>query len=313
MSAIQFAFRRVASSLHALAALLLILLALCSVSRSQDCTTYVVVNAYEPRLHLDIQTLRANDFLARISGSDVTIVSSAQDYNSRLLVLLETDGSADNPKIGEVVDIVTRMARQAPEGKPLAFGVYAGHAIFTKGFISDSEKRNAAIGSVIEEADSLGKRVALFDSLHEAVKIFGDHQPGDAVLLVGDPFDDKSSHSSSDVEREFLASGTRLLIMLRDPLTDVSRDFLTSSHPIEKRMFNDLPERTGGVYSEFDPHFFGFVWRGYMLGVKVPEAIHKPKKWNLKLQKTTERTFAHSKLYYPEMVPPCQSTTAEKH
>lgn len=284
-----------------------------SLAVCQDCTTYVVVNAYEPRLHIDIQTLKAEDFTARAGNTELPIVSLDREYTSRMLVLLETDGAADNPKIGEVVDTVVRMARQAPEGKPLAFGVYAGRAVFTKGFLTDPEKRTAEINAVFEESESLGKRVALYDSLREGLKLFGEHQPGDTVLLVGTPFDDKSSHSSSDVEKEFLETGTRLLIMLRDPLTDVSRDFLTNSHPIEKRMFTTLTDRTGGAYTDFDPHFFGFSWRGYMMGVKVPEGGHKPTKWHLKLQKMTERAFAHSKLYFPDQLPPCRNIAAEKH
>jgi len=219
------------------------------------------------------------------------------------------DGAEKNEKIGDVVDTVTRMTRQAPEGKPVAFGIYADHAVFTKGFVADSDKRTAEIGAIIEESESLGKRVALFDSLHESLKLFGQHQPGDTVLLVASPYDDKSSRSSGDVEREFLATGTRLMIMLREPLSDVSRDF---SHTFERRMFLDLPERTGGAYSEWDPHFFGFSWRGYMLGLRIPDNVRKPKKWQLKLQPAAARSFSHSKLFYPELVPPCQATAVEK-
>lgn len=290
-------------------AFLVAVLTFSSLAIAQSCTSYVVVNAYEPRLHVDIQTLKGDDFIAKMGDSDLAIVSTSQDYNSRLLVLLEVDGAQKNEKIGDVVDTVTRMARQAPEGKPVAFGIYADHAAFTKGFIAEAEKRNAEIGAVIEESDSLGHRVALYDSLHESLKLFGQHQPGDTVLLVANPYDDKSSHSSGDVEREFLATGTRLLIMLREPFSDVARDY---SHVIEKRMFYTLSERTGGAFTDFDPHFFGFGWRGYMLGLRIPDNVRKPKKWQLKLQPAAARSFSHSKLFYPELVPPCQTAIVEK-
>jgi len=290
-------------------ALLLVVLTFSSLATAQSCTSYVVINAWEPRLHIDIQTLKGDDFLAKMGDSELPVVSFSQGYNSRLLVLLEVDGAEKNEKIGDVVDTVTRMVRQAPEGKPVAFGVYADHAVFTKGFVADPDKRSAEIGAIIEESESLGKRVSLFDSLHESLKLFGQHQPGDTVLLVASPYDDKSSHSSGDVEREFLTTGTRLMIMLREPLSDVSRDF---THTFERRMFVDLPERTGGAYSEWDPHFFGFSWRGYMLGVRMPDNVRKPKKWQLKLQPSAARSFSHSKLFYPELVPPCQATAVEK-
>src|SRR5579864_8774387 len=184
----------------------------------QDCTTSVVVNVFDDNLHIDVQTLKADDFQARMDKNALTIVNTEQKYDSRLLVLVETDGSADDAKLHEVVETMTKMTRQSPEGKPVAFGVYASRAVFTRGFFADPEKRNAEIGAVIEQADSLGKRVALYDALHQALQLFGEHRPGDTVLLVGGPYDDKSNHSLSDVKKQFLATGTRFMAMLRRPM-----------------------------------------------------------------------------------------------
>ncbi len=216
------------------------------------------------------------------------------------------DGAADSSKIGDVVDAVTRMARQAPDGQPVAFGVYAGKAVFTKGFFTDPDERTRAIGAVREEARSLGKRVALFDALHEALKLFGPHQSGDAVLLVGFPYDDKSSHSAGDVEREFLQSGTRLMTMLREPISSNSRDFLFNPHTSEKALFLEFPERTGGAHSHFEPHFFGWNWRGYMLGVKIPGGKSGSERWKLKFRGVAGDVFKKAELYYPQLLPPCK-------
>ncbi|HEY6251350.1 MAG TPA: hypothetical protein VI685_15440 [Candidatus Angelobacter sp.] len=280
----------------------------------QDCTTSVVVNVFDDRLHIDVQTLKADDFQARMDKNPLTIVNIDQKYDSRLLVLLETDGSAKDSKIEDVVDTITRMARQAPEGKPVAFGVYAERAVFTKDFISDPDKRGAEIGAIIEQADSLGKRVALFDALHHALQVFGPHQPGDTILLVGSPYDDKSNHSLGDVEREFLASGTRLMAMLRRPISHVDRDFVSNTHEPEKSLFLDFAERSGGAHSEFDPRFFSFAWRGYMLQVKAPEPERKPHKWSLKLHEEIRAAFRHARIFYPELLPPCRvAAVSETH
>jgi hypothetical protein len=275
----------------------------------QECTTYVVVNAFEPKLGIDIQTLKADDFEARTDGTPLPIVSATTSYTSRLLVLLETDGAAKDSKIGDVVDMVTRMARQAPEGQPLAFGVYAERAVFTKKFFADSKERNTAIGAVIEEANSLGNRVAMYEALHQALQLFGEHQPGDTVLLVGYPYDDKSHRSAGEVQREFLASGVRLLVMLREPLSKASRDFAFNPHLSEQNMFLKVTMATGGAYSDWDPHFFGWNWRGYMLGVKLPDhqRKNKPTKWKLRLRGVAGDSFRKSKLYHPEELPPCNS------
>jgi hypothetical protein len=290
-------------------ALLISILVVASWAAGQDCTSYVVVNAYNHKLGIDLQTLKAGDFEARMGKIDLPIVSSRQDYKSRLLVLLETDGAAKDSKIGEVVDTVTTMARQAPDGQPVAFGVYAGKAVFTKGFFTDPDERSKAIGAVREEADSLGKRVALYDALVQAVKLFGEHQPGDAVLLVGFPYDDKSSHSPSDVEKLFLTSGTRLMVMFREPMSSNSRDFLFNTHTPEKQLLEEFPAKTGGAHSHFEAHFFGWNWRGYMLAVKVPAGKSGSERWKLKFRGVAGDVFKKAELYYPQMLPRCKVAT----
>ncbi len=293
-------------------ALLICVLLLSSWSAAQDCTAYVVVNVYNSKLSIDVLTLKAEDFEARMDGTVLPIVSFKQEYSSRLLVLVETDGM-DNSQVADAVDTVTRMSRQAPQGQPVAFGVYADRAVFTKGFIADVQERTAAISAVREEASSLGKRVAMFDALHQGLQLFGQHQPVDALLLVGFPYDDKSRHSAGDVEKEFLATGTRFMAMLRDPMSHVSRDYLLNPHTAEKRMFYDLPEKTGGAHTSFDPHFFGWGWRGYMMELKIPGGVRKARseKWKLKFRGEAAEAFKKSHLYFPEYLPTCASPAAD--
>ena len=277
---------------------------------SQECTTSVVVNVFDDRLRVDVETLKAADFQARIDKNELKIVNTEQDYNSRLLVLLEADGTKDS-KIRDVVDTVTTMAKEAPEGQPVAFGVYTDRAFFTEDFITKPDKRVRQIDEVVEQEGSLGKRVAMFDALHQALQMFGEHQPGDTILLVADAYDDKSNHSLAGIEKEFLDSGTRLMTMLRRPLSLTGRETLTStSHEREKSLFLDFAERTGGAHSEFDARFLGFAWRGYMLDLKVPEDVQRPQKWSLKLRSTLRSAFKHAKIFYPELLLPCRAAAS---
>src|ERR1700757_2743448 len=90
---------------------------------AQECTSYVVVSAFDRKTGDDIDDLNAGDFQARLGKRDVAVLSATQKFTDRLLVLLQTDGTS-NDRIEDVVNLATRMARQAPEGKPLAFGVF---------------------------------------------------------------------------------------------------------------------------------------------------------------------------------------------
>ena len=188
-------------------------LLLSSRALAQECTTTVLASFYDQLTKNEIETLKTDDLEVKIDGKKLPVLSASRDFNNRLLILLETEGSAKNDKLADLVSTVTQQARQAPEGKPVAFGVFAEKASFTKGFSSEPEMRTAAINEVVEGAPPLGKRVALWDALHEALALFGPHQPGDTILLVGDPYDDASHHSPESVEKEFIANGTRLFMM----------------------------------------------------------------------------------------------------
>jgi hypothetical protein len=283
------------------------------VALSQDCTTSIVVNVFDDRLHVDVQTLTADDFQAHVGDMPITVVNSQQDYNSRLLVLVEVDGTAKNEKLRDRVEQMTLLAKEAPEGKPVAFGMYADKAIITEDFITDPKKRARQIDSVVEDARSLGKRVALFDALHQALQLFGPHQPGDTILLVGSPYDDKSDHSLSEVEKEFLTTGTRLMAMVREGMSRVGRpDFMLNTHEREKSLFLDFAEQTGGAHSEFDPRFFGFAWRGYMLDLKMSDRLRKPHSWSLRVRGLKEGFFKHTVIFYPQVLQPCRVTEAAR-
>ncbi len=294
-------------------ALLVAIVLTSSWSLAQDCTTYVVLTAYDRLTGVPIETLKTEDFEARMGNAALPVVTSSQHFNNRLLVLLETDGAANDDKIEDEVNVVTRMARQAPEGISVAFGVFAEKAVFTKEFFADSQKRDAGISEVIEQKNSLGKRVALWDALHQAVALFGQHQPGDTVLLVSDVYDDKSSHSGSDVEKELIARGIRLYAMRRRHASHVDRDFLLNSHELEKTVLERTIKETGGVYSEFSVFLFRFAWAGYMLGIKVPGGLEKPRKWKLQFRGPAAEVHHKSNLYYPEQLPPCSRVTAAAH
>jgi hypothetical protein len=285
----------------------------CSLVAAQECVTYIVVPVVDHTTGEEIDNLKISDFNARAGHTALPVVSAERKFSNRLLLLLETDGLGSNDKIGSEINAMTQMARQAPEGKPIAFGIYADRAVFTKDFSSDAKQRATEINSVIEKSGELGKQVALYDALHEALHRFGAHEPGDTILLVADAYDDHSHRTADEVEKEFLRSGTRLAVMLRQPFSRVSRDFMWSTHDREKTTFELLTARTGGSYTIYEEHLFDFPWKGYMLGLQVPNGRHLPRHWKLRLSDSAPVSGRHPKLYYPEQLPGCtMRTTAAK-
>ena len=104
------------------------------------------------------------------------------------------------------------------------------------------------------------------------------------------------------------------MVMLREPLSHVSRDFQYNSHAPEKRIFDQLPIETGGAHTSFDAHFFGWGWRGYLLGIKVHEGQRKSKsaKWKLEFKGEAASIFRKSRLYFPQYLPPCAAPSNQE-
>lgn len=278
---------------------------------AQDCYTYALAAAFDKKTGDDVNNLQPENFEAKMGDNILPVLSSTQDFDNRVLVLLETDGS-DNERVGDVVDLVVKLARQAPDGKRIAFGIFAERTRFTGGFFPNQKERIREINDIIETAPSMGNRVGMFDALHDALKIFGKHQPGDTVLLIADAYDDNSKRLPGKVEKEYVDSGTRLLVALRQPLSRVGKEFIWRNHDSDRTRLEQIAIRTGGAYTNFTAHFFGFPWRGYILQVKLPEGMGKPRKWKLRIHGTDDLPQKFN-LYYPEQLNPCsQPVTASR-
>jgi hypothetical protein len=277
---------------------------------AQECTSYVVVSAFDRKTGDDIGDLNAGDFQALLGKRDVAVVSATQKFTDRLLVLLQTDGT-NNDRIEEVVDLATRMARQAPEGKQLAFGVFVKKSAFTKGFITEQKSRALAISGLREDEPNLGKQVHLYNALHEALKVFGRHQPGDSVLVITDGYDDGSEHSGEEVKNEYVNSGTRLFVSLRRTPSRVSGNFTWTSPEPLIHFVQKMSEITGGMYTMFSARDFGFAWEGYLLGIQTPDGV-SPKHHKLKVRLQGAAALEHRKvnLYFPERLPDCSPPSA---
>jgi hypothetical protein len=282
-----------------------LVLLLPSWAAAQECTVTVLASFYDQLTKNEIETLKAEDLEVKIDGKIQPVQSASRDFHNRLLILLETEGSAKSDKLSELVNTVTAQAREAPEGQPVAFGIFAGKSLFTKEFLTDPDKRAKAINAVIEEAGSLGKDAALWDTLHQALAVFGPHQPGDTILLVGDPYDNASHRSPESVEKEFIAHETRLFMMRRLHGSRVDRDFVWRSHELEKMVLDRMTQETGGLLSEYVPSLIRFGWAGYILEFKVPALTRRTRKWKVQFRGAAADRHRKTNYYFPVLLPSC--------
>ena len=280
---------------------------------AQNCTTYVLVEPFNTKTGRGMDGLTAESFQALLGNASLPVVSATQSFNNRVLVLTESSGSADNKEVEALVRGIAAKARTAPSGRPIAFGAFAEETIIGKEFLTDPKKRSSAIDEVLAQAARLpGKYASLFDSLHQAIGVFGPHQPGDTILLLTDGHDNKSKRNLNDMEKEFAASGTRLLVVIRPKFTPtgVYADF--RQHAREENLsLKILSSSTGGAYTGFrNDRFLEFAWSGYLLGIQAPATLDKPKEWKLQIKNSNGKIDKDAFLDSPRKLTPCGPVTA---
>ncbi|HMF91853.1 MAG TPA: vWA domain-containing protein [Candidatus Angelobacter sp.] len=266
---------------------------------AQRCTTYSIVEALDRKTGDDINNLHPDDFQATMGDHPVTVVSATQNFDNRVLVLLQTDDMR-RERVEDTVNLVTRMVRQAPQGRRVAFAVFSKRSKFGRSFNPDVKQRAAEISEVIEEAPAMGSGAAVYDVLHEGIKFFGAVQPGDTIMLISDGYDDSSHRGASQLEKELETSGIRLLVMMRQPLSHVTGNFLWKAPEQDRAVLERMSVRTGGAYTMFGAHLFDFAWRGYLLGLEMPDGKSGTHSWKLKLGPLASEVHRRHTLYYPQ-------------
>lgn len=278
---------------------------------AQNCTTYVMVDPFDSKTGHGIDNLKAENFQVKAGNTLLPVTSATMDFSNRVLVLVETTGTAEDKEMSDLIQKIADMARQAPAGRSIAFGAFAEETVITKDFLGDQQKRSAAITEVMEKAAQFpGRNGAYLDSLHQGIAAFGPHQPGDTILILTDGHDDRSKHNQRDLEKEFAATGTRLLVVIRPRYKPVGRDFNQHARE-EDYSLKILASRTGGAYTGFKyEHFFDFAWAGYMLGIETPAAINKPTDWKLEVKGADGKVNKNAFLYHPWQLTPCTALSA---
>jgi hypothetical protein len=285
-----------------------------SLAFAQNCTTYVVVDTFDGKTGQGIDDLKAGNFLAKSGSVSLPVVSAAQNFDNRVLVLLQKSVSPDKPKMQEQMREMADLVRQAPAGRAIAFGVFAEKALISSKFSTDPEKRTMAVDAVLAQAAEIpGKTSTVYDSLHQALAAFGPHEPGDTILLMSDGEDHTSKRNPTDLTREFTEKGTRLLVVVESGLPLNLTNYFPQNHPELEKAFLSPPlkalsARTGGAYRYYEAgKILEFAWAGYLLGIKTPADWNGPKEWQLALKDARGKTDKKAFLLFPQKLTPCDN------
>lgn len=286
------------------------LMMLASLADGQQCSTQVPVNAFDSHTRAFVFGLTPADFEATLGHSRLIITGVKPIFRNRVLVLLDVGNHPDRKSLEDVAQLVD----QAPPGMPVAVGIFAQHAVFTHGFISDNDQLSSSVDRLVKKAGALGSGADLHHALERALGIFGSHQPGDTILLVTSGNEHESKRAFTQLRREFRARGTRLQLLagLLPPVAaqanDASRLFAAWVTPVPET-FSDrlitLANSTGGaLMGIMNSDWPEAATSGYMLSVVTPAIKKGPHHWTLRIR-DAGNDVPPADLFYPEQLSPC--------
>lgn len=294
--------------------LLISILLVSSWGVAQNCVTYLLATPINPDTAGIISGLRAEDFEASLDNSLLPVVKATESYHTRTLVLAE----ATNKGVDQMTAAILNGALGAFTEQPIALGVFAERAVFTREFSTNPEERKAGADQLISQIPSIGKRTAVYEALHQALQVFGKHQTGDTIILLASEPDNGSHRKLGDIEEEFVHSGTRLFALswlFAYPIPLVFANGTMGSHGAG---LTDFAAMTGGTYSSNDlfrnrkhtVNFAQLASTGYLLEINLPSNLDKPGNWKLRLRGAQAKAYKHAVILYPTKLQSCNTTTA---
>jgi hypothetical protein len=249
----------------------------------------------------------------------------------RLLLLVDDSGSmATTDKFWLRKSKATKTAEEVVEKfiveilprVPVAYGVFKEQLFVAAGFASDPGRLQEDIGNIKQK--SLGarkKRTAIYDALAEGLHLFGETQPGDAILLITDGEDNLSKHSPKEIANKLTQSGVLFFVLLVSEHISNPLDFAS------RQALLNIPRQTGGMVNVLDAEnpAWGFekaaagaaqdisgflhvqLLSTYRLQVEAPES-KKTQKWTLSLSEGADAQWKEVKLSYPDRLAPCAAS-----
>ncbi|HKT50424.1 MAG TPA: hypothetical protein VJV96_09000 [Candidatus Angelobacter sp.] len=286
------------------------LMMLASLANGQQCSTHVPVNAFDSHTRAFLFGLTPADFEATLGHSKLTITGVKPIFRNRVLVLLDVGNRPQRKSLEDVVQLVT----QAPPGMPVAVGIFAQHAEFTRGFISENDLLSSSVDRLVQQAGALGPGSDFRHALRKALDLFGPHQAGDTILLVTSGNEHESKRAFAQLRQEFRRHGTRLQLLagLLPPVADQTNDasgiFSAWLMPVPET-FSDrlitLANSTGGaLMGIMNSDWPEAATSGYMLSVVTPVAMKVPRSWSLRIR-DAGNDVPPADLFYPEQLSPC--------
>jgi hypothetical protein len=305
-------------------------------AQSSPCSPKIIPVTVTDPVGKPVLGLTANDFVGRFQGRPVAILSASIDTSPRRIVLLlDASGSMleSRTKIWEAALTIARdLVESLPPEPSIAFLVFSSQVEWKADLTQDRRPILEEIYDLESGKKALKKRVrrttALWDSVLQALRLFGTPRIGDTIYAITDGGDNQSRADVGKVGKALLNAGVRFFAVL-PPFSDLSRPSEEQSGPGNLR---ELTAMTGGFFLapytnrigddaklvgsaqlrvELDL-LYSWTFQFYRLEIQPTQPNDKIRDWKLALVDRTQGVKANLRLGYPHKIFPCEAGSSAR-
>ena len=263
--------------------------------------------------------------LEGVYGKKPVLVKSVELENTppRVVLLVDTSGSM-NTRVNATIDAAEGVLSRMPDNLQVGLAFFSVDTIPVVPPTTDRKVLIFQLESLRKNHASFRGDTAVWSALIRGVKIFKEPRTGDAIYLVSDGGENKSTETEKSVLTELTRAGVRLFAFIltssgfrgRSPeelegpieiqkLVDATggTSIVTTedSHPNSARAIlidkNGNPTHLGVSVSQQPNQLLRF----YRVQITLPDSVDKPRHWKLRFTGEGKNIV----LTYPNMLSPC--------
>jgi hypothetical protein len=256
-------------------------------------------------------------------GNTPAIISKVDKIKSnRILLLIDVSGSQERD-FAFLQSLLDLLLERTPPGSPIAYGFFNSQTFGLSGFLTDPKEILAAAGS-LRNVKPKGP-AAIFDAVHEGLKLFPTPLPGDSILVLSDGGENHSKITQESLAKELSASGVRVFAILQAHADQIAPEDVEGpevldnlarqaggaiyTFPTSEVTWSDKKSRTEMIET-VRAFWLEGVGSGYLLTVAVPTGPKRNERFKIQLDKGSDAWLKNVTVIYPRQLPPCVATSA---
>jgi hypothetical protein len=263
--------------------------------------------------------------LEGVYGKKPVLVKSVELENTppRVVLLVDTSGSM-NTRVNATIDAAEGVLSRMPDNLQVGLAFFSVDTIPVVPPTTDRKVLIFQLESLRKNHASFRGDTAVWSALIRGVKIFKEPRTGDAIYLVSDGGENKSTETEKSVLTELTRAGVRLFAFILTSSGFRGRSPEELEGPIEIQKLVDATGGTSIVTTEDthpnsarailidkngNPTHLGVsvsqqlnqLLRFYPVQITLPDSVDKPRHWKLRFTGEGKNIV----LTYPNMLSPC--------